>query len=351
MEKASQSKAGQPDISHLPSKRGFIQDPPSTRGPSGRLSQLAASINESPRVQALRQLGVEMQRNSAMHATSAGAQSTPDANGNGVAQRVIETYDPRTFEKTRNVTAEEAMNYLSDKGGNLTDGQKSWRDEVFLKLGGLGKVRARLESMVASKAVVDFAEGQPNSAAVAILSALEKAPEVSTPKAVGPGVGLLGPGVYKIKGDQQKEKEEGKKKVEGKVKKKSKFAPFDIYDQTAEFNRLGANGTLAPLQVKFSQDTAGFNYSVAFNLGGQEVRTVQQHAEAMKKHGGGSTPPIEVVLYKKRIMTLNNRRLKAHQLANVPIPYAKSTTQIGDDKISTHPNVDNAAPRNNLTLR
>lgn len=151
---------------------------------------------------------------------------------------------------------------------------------------------------------------------------------------------------------EAKEKEPAKKGP--KPQSKARKTLLDLSDDTDSFNKLGDGIQLVnPNMIKFSQDTAGFFYTEAFVLNGKEIKNVKDHAAELEADPSlaRSTPAIEIVLYKNRIMTLNNRRLKAHRLAGVEIPVKKSTVWIGDDKIATHKNVDAAAPRNDLTLR
>jgi hypothetical protein len=361
--------------------RSRAGNPSGSNSHTGYLGELAAAINSSPGVLAQRKLAQEIQESprmgglqqfaseingggiAAAPSVAAQASAAPiqrqedglpaeratsenkpalgtEPNHAPVAQRVIEAYDRNDSRVTRKVPVDEALDYLTDEGGQLTAGQQQWRDEVFARFRSKSKIEEAVEELAASGAVVDFEDGQPNSAAVVILSALENAP------APEPKRGFLAPSEKKPEGKAVK-KEEPKKPI-GKAKKK--FTKFDVLDQTDEYARLPARGLISPANIKFSQDTAGFRYKDSFQLGGK-IETVEQHAAAMKVHGGAGTPAIEIVLYKQRIMTLNNRRLKAHQLAGVAIPYFKSTDYTDEAAIVKHPNVDDAAPRNGLTLR
>jgi hypothetical protein len=267
-------------------------------------------------------------------------------------QRRIEAYNPGNFAETRAVDAREALEYLTARGGNMTEGQQRWLAEVKQKLQPK-TLEDAVTQLERSAAVVEFADHQPNSAAVALLSALEKlAPSPTSPKLPSPETSMPTPkSLVESKRPILGERTEKSTPQPSTRKKKPVRVAFDFEDQTSEFHSLGANGVLDPRQVKFSQDTAGFKYSDSFKMGGRTIVNVEDHSRAMVQAGDGrGTPAIEIVLYRKRIMTLNNRRLKAHQLAGIAIPYVKSRL-VDEDAISRHPNVDGPAPRNNLTLR
>lgn len=150
----------------------------------------------------------------------------------------------------------------------------------------------------------------------------------------------------------QKEVEKKGPTKGSKPRSKARNILLDLSDDTDIFNKIGDGQLVNPNIIKFSQDTAGFFYTDAFVLNGKTIKDVKDHAAELEADQSlaRSTPAIEIVLYKKRIMTLNNRRLKAHRLAGVEVPVKKSALK-GDNAISKHPNVDAAAPRNDLTLR
>jgi hypothetical protein len=277
-----------------------------------------------------------------------GLLSLQRAAGNGAVgrllsvQRRMEAYDPSNFSSTRPVDFREALRYLTPDGGSLSEGQVRWLADVTEKLKPK-TLEDGVRELDMAPGLVDFADHQPNSAAVAILSALDKAPTPKTDTTSPPRV--LTP--------KERSELSGKKPTtsQPRTEKKKRFTTLDVSDQTAEWSSLPGRGLIDPTRVKFSQDTAGFHYSQEFTMGRFKIKTVEEHGRAMKETGDGSgTPPIEIVLFQKRIMSLDNRRLKAHQLGGVPIPYFKSNKWVGDDVIRGHDHVD-GPPRNNLTLR
>jgi hypothetical protein len=299
-------------------------------------------------------------------------------------QRRIEAYQRSDFSKTRVVDASEALKYLTDTAGSeLTDGQLEWLVEVTQRLRPKTLEQGISELVNASAVMVEFEDGTRNSAAVALLWALGKlggpvvaplagvaeaepglpvVPDVPAVENVPSSSGSKQPGTKPLlTPKERRELKAGATKLPPqkpelqRPRKHQKFVPMniaDLADDTADFKKLPQNGMINPSRVKFSQDTAGFWYSNKFKFGSRDIETIEAHAQAMREtKDGGSTPAIEIVLFKRRIMTLNNRRLKAHQLAGVDIPYFKSTTYTRDADIERHPNVDSVAPRNNLTLR
>jgi hypothetical protein len=286
-------------------------------------------------------------------------------------QRRIEAYQRSDFSKTRVIDASEALRYLTDTtGSDLTGGQLRWLAEVTQRLRPRTLEQGIGELANDGRVVAEFEDGTRNSAAVALLSALEKlgGPVVeqvtgaveaeSGVEDVASSSGAKTPvTIPSLTPKERREQKGGATKPPQqpppqRSRKQKKYVSLDLADDTADFSRLPANGVIKPSRVKFSQDTAGSWYSQKFKMGPRDIQTVEAHAEAMKESGDGSrTPAIEIVLFKKRIMTLNNRRLKAHQLAGIDIPYIKSNKYRSDAAIEGHPNVDAAAPRNNLTLR
>ena len=62
-----------------------------------------------------------------------------------------------------------------------------------------------------------------------------------------------------------------------------------------------------------------------------------------------TTPPITITFYDKRIMSVDNRRLKAHRDAGVRIRYVKKRHEDLNARELSH--IDGQAPASNINVR
>ena len=119
-------------------------------------------------------------------------------------------------------------------------------------------------------------------------------------------------------------------------------------DDTAAFAALGAAGEIDSHRVTYSQFTCGSQFQESFELDGATISGVNDLA--VKLHAKPAlyvhTPPIRILLFKGRIMSIDNRRLYAHKRAGVRIRFTKV-----DIDPASHPNVDPEAPADNINLR
>ncbi|SEK28289.1 hypothetical protein SAMN05216359_101286 [Roseateles sp. YR242] len=91
------------------------------------------------------------------------------------AQRFVDVEDPATWKSVRRADVDELMGYLTPQGGNLTEGQQRWLAEVIEKWGSADNIKIQLlRAQVSRGKAFSIPMGQPNSAAVAILSWLDE---------------------------------------------------------------------------------------------------------------------------------------------------------------------------------
>lgn len=85
-----------------------------------------------------------------------------------------------------------------------------------------------------------------------------------------------------------------------------------------DFADLPATGTVDPLAVRFSQDSAGANFKPPFG-------SVDQFAQDLSSGAvdPSAVEPIRIVVKDGDVYTLDNRRLYAFQQAGVDVPYQK----------------------------
>jgi hypothetical protein len=119
-------------------------------------------------------------------------------------------------------------------------------------------------------------------------------------------------------------------------------------DDTETFAKLPNFGELNSKSITFSQFRCGAYFQTPFMLDGELMKSVGDlHAKLeIKPQLYATTPPIRITLYKKRIMSVDNRRLKAHQLAGAPIRFVKVLPDNLTANDRSH--IDESAPSMNL---
>jgi hypothetical protein len=137
-------------------------------------------------------------------------------------------------------------------------------------------------------------------------------------------------------------------------KKKQRAKPVSLAafrgpaDDTALFDSLGASGELPAHAITFSQFRCGPFFQKKFVLDGETMASVSDLVAKLQEKPElySSTPRIRITLYQKRIMSIDNRRLKAHQLAGVKIRFTKvEPDQLTGNDLS---HIDGSAPSENL---
>lgn len=124
-------------------------------------------------------------------------------------------------------------------------------------------------------------------------------------------------------------KPEEKKPLERKKRNKGTVYSLGAFlgekDDTEKFAGLQTLGELDASSITFSQFRCGASFQHSFVLDGQPMSSVSDLAGKLteKPQLYTSTPRIRITLYKKRIMSVDNRRLKAHQMAGAKILYTK----------------------------
>lgn len=143
--------------------------------------------------------------------------------------------------------------------------------------------------------------------------------------------------------------QEQKKPPEGKGRRQ-KFKPLVFSrakDDTDLFNSLGAAGELPSNQITFSQLRCGVKFKTKFNLDGQDIIFVGDLTEKLKQKPQlyTQTPAIKITLYEGRIMSVDNRRLKAHRDAGAKICFIKVAFE--DLTANDKSHIDDQAPAEN----
>ncbi len=82
-----------------------------------------------------------------------------------------------------------------------------------------------------------------------------------------------------------------------------------------EFEALATTGKIDPRVIRFSQENIAANF--------KDGRSVNSLAELLGKGNKIDITPIRIVEKDGMVFTLDNRRLYAHQMANVEVPYIK----------------------------
>jgi hypothetical protein len=139
--------------------------------------------------------------------------------------------------------------------------------------------------------------------------------------------------------------------------KKKQFSPVDLAslapkDLTeADFNRLPAEGTIDSKMVYFSQLRCSPQFQGVLDLGdGITCKTVLELTDALKKKPAlaDRVYRIKIVWYESKVTTVDNRRLKAHREAGVPVRYQKKTWIQLTDQERGH--FDEQAPASNINV-
>lgn len=139
--------------------------------------------------------------------------------------------------------------------------------------------------------------------------------------------------------------------------RKAKAKPVSLSEfvgkknDTMAFAALGGTGELEAWKITFSQFTCGSSFTNSFTLDDQVMRTVWDLDAKLQEKPDlyTHTPAIRITLYKDRIMSVDNRRLKAHQMAGVKIRFIKKDYE----SLTAHElgHIDHSAPSENLNLR
>lgn len=121
-------------------------------------------------------------------------------------------------------------------------------------------------------------------------------------------------------------------------------------DDTSLFASLGTSGEIDSHLVMFSQFRCGAAFQVSFTLDGRTIQSVSDLTGALRLKPSlySQTPPITITLYKNRIMSVDNRRLKAHKDAGVRIRFVKKEFSALDSRELSH--IDESAPSSLLNV-
>lgn len=123
-----------------------------------------------------------------------------------------------------------------------------------------------------------------------------------------------------------------KKGRKGKPKaKKMTLAEFKELagpaDRRQEYDKLAPKGTIDPRLLRFSQSGCSFWFREAFtDKEGTKISNIYEATAALQdgRLDTTSTPRITITYYQGEIVSVDNRRLKAHKDAEVFIKYKKA---------------------------
>ena len=172
------------------------------------------------------------------------------------------------------------------------------------------------------------------------------------------GAQLLWEHINSVEGDQTYWSKNGVTEPTGEKKQKQKlFKPVDLASLAAkdltesEFNALAVEGAIDSKMVYFSQLRCSPQFQGVLDLGdGITCTTVAELTAELKKKPALASKvyPIKIIWYEDKVTTVDNRRLKAHREAGVPVRYRKTRW----DRISAQEqdHFDEDAPASNINV-
>jgi hypothetical protein len=144
------------------------------------------------------------------------------------------------------------------------------------------------------------------------------------------------------------------KPLEQKKKQKAKPMSLDAFigakDDTGLFASLPSAGALDSRAITFSQFRCGARFQTGFKLDGRLISSVSDLESLLseKPELYVTTPPIKITLYKKRLMSVDNRRLKAHRSAGAKICFIK--VEYKNLTFNDRSHIDDEAPAENCNV-
>lgn len=117
-----------------------------------------------------------------------------------------------------------------------------------------------------------------------------------------------------------------KKKSKGITMSLDAFLAENAVPRAETYDALAAEGSISPRELRFSQSGCTSFFQEPFeDKTGSRITTVAEMTAALQNGtlDPMTTPPITITFFEDEIVSVDNRRLKAHKDANADIRYVK----------------------------
>ncbi|WP_227269393.1 hypothetical protein [Roseobacter weihaiensis] len=121
-------------------------------------------------------------------------------------------------------------------------------------------------------------------------------------------------------------RKKGRKKAKGKTMSLDAFLAENAVPREETYDALAEEGTISPRELRFSQSGCTSFFQTPFpDETGSMIRTVAEMTAALQNGtlDPQTTPPITITFFEGEIVSVDNRRLKAHKDADADIRYVK----------------------------